>query len=224
MRKLIVVSLALVCVSGCGQAKSSTKADGAISDPLTAFKAAETALNSIQIDNSTPDRAIKSLWSRLEARRKVACLAGKIGLEAPGTIEGRVANAFRSQLPDEKLFVGEALAYFKSYAKELYNCDQIAHSFDYTINDVKTETDSRAVIAFTVRNILPIPEGAEIPADYQREAREKGIQYRFVFTKVENTWLLEQAYENDPIMERGFRSLYNQADPSYPYMTYDSLP
>lgn len=210
MRLGVVLACGLT-VAGCDADLSLTKASDAPA-PATGFDAAVATRQAIVVDASTPDRALKTLWALQDADAQVICAADAEMDKLQGRTKA-IVEASRGEHSHREL-LGGSLA--KSMA-QIYAWPCTVPQLKREINDVKGETDSRAVARVTVRNTSPVPADADEPAEFMKAARKNGERYRYIFTKVEGAWRLEDVYKDDTILSE-YR-MYESGAPSYPYST-----
>lgn len=197
---------AALAAAACSQAPNGQ--NGAAAQSATA-----AAIAPIKIDNSTPDRALKTLWAMQDAELKARCeLMSQ--LYADKTPEGRKRYRLILGYGDRTgLVTGNVQKEFDY----LEPCDGVTPTLTREINEIKTETESRAVAFVTVKNITPIPSGA--PDDkWAAERREKGDQYKIVLTKIDGGWLVEAVYAS--ILNDG--TWYQQFEKPGPGIPYDT--
>jgi hypothetical protein len=143
----------------------------------------------VAIDNTTPDRTLKTLWALQDQTLKARCdlLESLLADESP---EGRRRYRLLTGYPDLGTLVTGNVEKAYNY---LSPCDGEIPTMAREITEIKSETESRAVAYFTVKNTTPIPKGA---ADdkWRTDLREKGDRYKVVLTKVQDGWRVEAVY------------------------------
>lgn len=216
MRMVCAAALAVISLAGCD--KSAAPKDGAkaveAGPSVGELKAALDARDALAIDASTPDQAVRSLWALQDAAEKARCVA-RAALEKHGDPTVRRYWLLEQDPRTLGLFRGNALRW-----QQPRPC--ITQVFDREINDIKVETDTRAIVRATVKNVTPVPVGADEPAEFMKKQREDGQKYRYVFTKVEGRWLVEDVYETNGMlaeMKGEYRLFEGGEKPPYPYDT-----
>jgi hypothetical protein len=197
----VAVGVALLALAGCDK---PAPANPSAPSP----QAAAPANAAVVEDVTTPDRALKTLWALSDQKRRDMC-AARAQIAASNSADARAAKTLlvgSTVRPD--LTTGAAATWFASLEKASNRC--VADDLQRQINEVKAESESRAVIFATVRNLTPIVEGAT-EYDFSKEQREKGWRYKYVFTKIEGRWLLEEVYQM-AAYDTEFDSMYDSAN------------
>lgn len=88
------------------------------------------------------------------------------------------------------------------------------------IQEVKVETDTRAVVHALVKDITPIPAGA-VPTENDKVWRAEGLRGKYLLEKTEDGWKVAQVYEFKKYASDGpgWSEVYTQtmdSAPSYP--------
>jgi hypothetical protein len=120
------------------------------------------------VDQSTPDRALKSYWAVQDSLRQD-------GSEA--------RNPYVEHLA--RLVTGGAEADLKAVPIKLV--------LERDILELRQESDSRASAMVRIRNVTPIPTDA-VSTDYTNKAREKGDEYKYVLEKVNLEWRVSEIW------------------------------
>lgn len=133
-----------------------------------------------RLSQETPDNAIKSWWDLFDSRNKLEQLSCQMGEKAD--------NSWR-QGTFLKALTPEASARFEYSARCLLN------SYRRTIDEVKSESETRAVVYTTVWQNIAFPKSAEKDAI---EEAKRGTKFRYVLEKMEGKWLLSDVYRYSP--------------------------
>jgi len=156
-----------------------------------------------EIDTTTPDRALKSYWA----------VGDWIRAKQLEKYDAATKAAERKLI--ERVTAGMV-------QKNRMDRDRPFQLFDRQIDEVKVETDSRAVAIVTIRNVTPIPSG---PVD--QDARTLGIRvsgerYKYVLEKTPSGWGVAELAEWDSY-GRQWRKTYDSyaKGPMLPHMTYE---
>lgn len=187
-------ALAVGCAPQKAPANANAKADTAQSGAAAAADGLDAALShraSIARDASTPDRALETIWAIAEADAAVRCAAQTDLSRSSDPRDKKILAAIQHASTYTDLLQGVTLKQIDFYNQDAVQCGN--RTYDREINDVKVETDSRAVVLATTRDVTPAPAGFTEPS-YDKDTREKGDQFKYVFTKVAGKWLLEEVY------------------------------
>lgn len=160
---------------------------------------------SVQTDLSTPDKAIKSYWSTVDAVR-----VAEHAFSADKRPEYEALNA-----PLMDLFTADVRASMDRGMDE-------PDTFSRDIISIDVETESRAVVVARIRNTSPIPQGAELTR-YDEDARRNGDQYKYVLEQDDEEWRVAEIWEQRSYPEQHWEKLL-PADPkpSVPTFTYEA--
>lgn len=92
-----------------------------------------------------------------------------------------------------------------------------------TIQEVKVESESRAVVIANIRNTTPIPAGAQ-PDKYDTERREHGELFRYVLEKSGTSWQIAEVYMRDELRLYGgdWRKILPITSDYVPSTSYDA--
>lgn len=131
-------------------------------------------------DASTPDRALKSYWSLLDWINANNHAVRKINRQSKDYKESAAAL---KQLAVPRI-AGENE---ESYEAPLY-------VYSREIVTANVETESRAVVMATIKNVTPLAAGVQLdPKDQER--REKGTPYKYVLEKDNTGWKVAEVWE-----------------------------
>ena len=169
------------------------KSDVEISPPsvpaaLTATAPASAAASSstsvadlIVIQTSSPDQAVKTWWRYIDL------------IEIENNNECKKMLLFSANhltyLP--RVSDGEVLA-ARTPKKDGCEADVFAREID----EVKTESETRAVVFSTIKNASPIPIGAEAD-DLDKKWRAAGFKFKYLVEKIGQEWKVTQVYRYD---------------------------
>lgn len=93
--------------------------------------------------------------------------------------------------------------------------------YDRDIQEVKLESETRAVIFVKVKNVTPVPAGAD-PDEYDKQYRKNGFRFKYLVEKTSEGWKVSQVYKYDEInlkylKKDPWEKLYKVSDkPYYP--------
>lgn len=138
----------------------------------------------IIIENGSPDSALKSWWRVLDLKEKIdveECNRKKAGKQ-PGYV------AYFPKVAQENAL--------KAFAPTNAVCLEDVYERD--IQEVKTESETRAVAFVKIKNITPIPSGAE-PDEYDKQYRKDGFRFKYLLEKSSEGWKVSQVYKYDEI-------------------------
>lgn len=153
----------MVLLSAC------SKPDQKISEEKTSFK-------KVQLDLSTPDKALKSYWAAFDAANFNTTIVRKKHLSD--------FNSANSQL---------ALVQSKAIYEERYSISMVSEIYSRDILEVKVESESRAVIEAQIKNTTPNPPGVELE-DWQKRQRDEGERYKYILEKNNNGWIVTEIW------------------------------
>lgn len=178
-----VALIAAACTSLTGCIKDDTQQK---SEPIAVEAAHKEASFEAPpvIDNTSPDKALKSYWSVVDWKKRLAAEKHKETLQSK-----------QFKLSDETyamVVTPEVSGNRKIYPVE---------TFDREIIEAKVETDTRAVINAVIRNSTPIPDGADVTA-YDRKRREQGNRFRYVLERSQDGWKVAEIWEFDQFYDK----------------------
>jgi hypothetical protein len=139
-----------------------------------------TARSSIPLDLSTPDKALKSYWAVRDATRAEWAAS-------PRGQQDQIRATERQMPAVVTAAFGDQVEYFSSgpiNPQEVLVRD---------ILEVNAETESRAVAVAVIKNISPIPVGAQM-TDFDKRLREDGNTYKYVLEKDESGWRVAEIW------------------------------
>lgn len=188
--QVIVISLTVV---GCNKAPEQVTTQHASSQP-------------VQVDMSTPDKAIKSYWSVRDAVRK-----------SQDDIFRRSIESYRNASAQfEDVLTGEL-------AKAWSTKPSSFETFERDILDVKIETESRAIVTAVIRNTSPIPAGADV-SRFVEQRRLAGERYRYVLEKTGSAWKVSEIWFWDEYVKRDWSKKYpRDGKPLVSFLTIEGI-
>ncbi len=88
------------------------------------------------------------------------------------------------------------------------------------IQEVKIETETRAIVFAKMKNNTPPPEGS-IPTEHDKKWRAEGERYKYLIEKTQDGWKISQVYKFDKFADLQKRDVWEkvyqvQLTPSYP--------
>lgn len=173
--KFVTTILMTLLIAGCNYSQDTASVNASASQTSSSAR-------TVEIDVSTPDRALKSYWQAKDTSRKVEFdwsaaqiselqkLKSKLGFDLNKIMASDVLSAHQEMA---------GLGRFEEYSREIV--------------DIKQDTDSRATAVVIVRNTTPIPAGVMI-SDSDKEEREKGERFKYVLEKDADGWKVAQVY------------------------------
>ena len=189
MRKLgIIISLiGIAHLTACDKKNSTT-----ITKETT-----ETSSEAPKPDLSTPEKAIYSFQSFKNWSEEWKKIVGKKYLHDQ---EDKFNQIKYSLFQDRS-------AQILKQERERFLQDQ-AEKFEFTIAEMKKETDTRVVAIVNVRNVTPIVAGAVVD-EFDKKRRADGVKFKFDLELENAKWLISQIteweeYSNkwEPIIKR----------------------
>lgn len=173
---------------GCGkESQTIGNANLATSQPTKAV-AGLLPVPDLKVDLSSPDRALKTLFA-MQDRGAV------FGYNSDIERKAKAAEAPPIQLDDAfVLFDGPAKSWFERFVKYREIGTPTLDVVARDILKVETESETRAIVLVNMKNITPIPAGAELD-EYDKKFREEGFNYRYIMTKTGEGWKIEDVQE-----------------------------
>jgi hypothetical protein len=155
---------------------------------------------------STPDEAINSYFAVQTLLHQLGCYRSE------------AAKSHRETSPTEDATID---AFFSSVALEsrtrnrrnLQNCLERRERALIDIRDVHMDTPTHATLVVNIKNVTPIPAGAE-GDDSQRRRRRDGQDYRVQLSKSHDGWKIVQVYTT--YFEGGSQTPQYSTDDYYP--------
>lgn len=163
-----------------------------------------------KVDLQSPDNAVKSWWRTIDAYTDSyhqLCLKGQKESDAVYKKNVELFKRVWSEELQNTLDENSKPCTFDVYGRE--------------ITLVKTESDTRALVFATVKNISPIPPGADAGQNLA-EWRSKGEKFKYLVEKSSDGWRVAQVYkfnENSEILkEEEYMPVYEkESKSSYPW-------
>ncbi|QMV74455.1 hypothetical protein HS961_17340 [Comamonas piscis] len=156
--------------------------------------AAKPTFTAPSVDISTPDKAVKSWWAVVDSKfnlRYQECT--------------QAASAEQTALLQAQLRV--ATGAVKSYMQHDKECTLF--TYDRRIDRVDMETESRALVVTTIKNSTRPKEGQSI-ANRTLEAATDGVEYRYVLSRENDGWRVEDIYQYDDLLKAMGRDPWKQ--------------
>lgn len=211
IKKYSVIALALIfnfTISACSKNEPNASVQTGQSlkakDSTSSLPNPNPPIESVVIENSSPDQAVKSWWKVIDLLEQESVDECKKNQNKaplnhvryfPKITQEDLLRSITPQIPDCRLTV-----------------------YDREILEVKTESETRAILFAKVKNVTPIPEGAE-PDEYDKKFRKEGFRFKYLIEKSSEGWKLSQVYEYDRYSTTGesWRAIYKYSDkPHFP--------
>lgn len=202
----------LVFISSCSNQNSASKTD---SSSVIESKTNDYSVNVTEvlsdvnkkIENHSPDKAVKSRWlivENLELLSKKECENSKNKKsefhKTVFELLGRVTDG----------------ALLKKHSK-IDSCSNYVYSREIT--EVKTESETRAIVFAKIKNITPIPEGA-IAGEHEKNRRAEGTEFKYVTEKSVEGWKVVKVYEKSEFNNSWFERYKLDSEPDYPFYVF----
>lgn len=165
----IATAIPLALLVACQQAAVPTESKQAATS-------APAKLADLEINLTSPDMAVKTWWRYKDfvaAFNQKECEAVWRNPTDPIQYVPKIAS-------------GDVLRAIKEQACTL-------ESFAREIEEVKIESETRAVVFARIKNITPVPSGAE-PTELDKKWRAGGFKYKYVVEKTADGWKVTQAF------------------------------
>lgn len=224
-----LLTLALtICLLACQQADTSSMTPSSVKaqkiEPTSVASAANMAASqaTLLIELSSPDQAVKTWWRFIDMKALAdmnTCL--KEVANAPSTYLAYLPSIAQSDV-------------LRTFTLDPTMCSIDVYSRD--IQEVKMESETRALVFALIKNISPPPLGAD-PDEHDSKSRQDGSRFKYVLEKTSQGWKVSQVFKysdiNHQINEniRGFskrgkldvwESVYRRSDkPRYPSYVFD---
>ncbi len=166
-----IVAIALSGLAAC----SRTEPSASVAKPQA------EAAPKVQVDLSTPDRALKSYWAVRDA----------VSARNHEFVKSEAVVRANAEDKTQYLTVAD-----EALTKAFTEHANVLETFARDIMDVKVESESRAVITARIKNNTPIPAGATV-TKYDEERRANGDRYRYVLEKTQSGWRVAEIWEWD---------------------------
>ncbi|MDD5215624.1 MAG: hypothetical protein PHQ03_08830 [Methylococcales bacterium] len=194
-------------LSGCEIPTAPDKTGIVLSkNETTQVQVITPALPELVIETASPDLAVKSWWKVLDLKSKSTfdeCNRYKL-MEKPAYI------AYYPKVAQEDVL---------RYLTKESVCQEDVYERD--IQEIKTESETRAIVFATVKNATPIPVGAE-PDENEKKWRKDGERFKYLVEKTSEGWKISQVYKYEKYSEpEPWRKEYSFSDkPHYPALVY----
>ena len=160
----------------------------------------------VNLDLSTPDKALKSYWAVRDSVR-----SKQVELFTQNKEGYQSAEAQMSEVADG------ALA--KNFSFDIIPFE----TFSRDLIDVKVESESRAVIIAVIKNSTPIPAGAEM-SKFDEERRRDGERYRYILEKNQAGWRVSEVWEWSTYPSDAWKKIKpDDGKPHVPSLTYNGI-
>ncbi len=191
-----MIGCVCMALTGCDTRQQESK---------TAASAPAAAKNeNFIIDQKSPDLAVKTWWRWKDRFDKWEVA------ECNRSIRDDINDRLVDALP--KIAAGEVLEFHHS---ERSPCREA--KVEREIQEVKTESETRAVVYATIRDVMPVPEGQKLN-EYDIQFRKDGFRFKYVVEKHEVGWKIASVYRYDDFNKQLGRSewtkVYNRPDPT----------
>jgi hypothetical protein len=191
----------LACIAALVMIGCDSNGAPSVNDPKPSIASAPQ----ITLENSSPDAALKSWWKYIDFRMKEE-------VDRCNFLKAQGKPKHESLVT--KVAVADVRAYLTTMRDECEG-DVVKREID----EVKVETDTRAVAVARIYNASPIPPGVT-PSVHEEKQRKEGFQYRYLLEKEDSFWKVSQVYEfnryrssaSDPM----WKPLAKEHTPSYP--------
>lgn len=192
--KKIVLSLAVVSlIAGCGE-RAAPKSDANKPPRVT-----------VKVDTSSPDNAVKSWWSLMDHK-----------MQAQNDFCEKYEGDHSAELSKFAAQISQG-AVLSAIQRPVDCSGQV---FRRDIQEVKVESETRAIVFVKVHNITPIPAGA-IGDTYDEKWRKDGKAFKYLVEKLNGAWLISQIYMVDDIGDEKWTELYEATPkPYYPSIVF----
>lgn len=160
----------------------------------------------VALDISTPDKSLKSYWAVLDDMRSNYHELSKRLLSQYRSVEQRVPLVAAGGLTKD---IQSGIGVFESFSRDIV--------------EVKVESDSRAVILAVVKNVTPIPAGADV-TKFDEEKRRDGERYRYVLERDQTGWRVAEIWEWERYPSADWKkSRPRDPRPSVPWITHRGM-
>ena len=153
-------------------------------------------------DLSSPDRALKSYWAMQDWTRKTDVSDEELARYAVRRKEWLEAMTL--------VLTGEELSDKQKVPSPTLE------EYERDILEVRVETDTRAVALVRIRNVTPVPVGAEM-SRISEQQRLNGDQYRYIIEKTAVGWKVSEVWRAPLYAGQGWHKMsgYKVTAPTY---------
>ncbi|MEF9965272.1 MAG: hypothetical protein RR779_12955 [Comamonas sp.] len=173
-----------LALSACQEDKPTTTTQAASKPTFTAPS----------VDISTPDKAVKSWWAVVDSKFNFHYEECRLA-----------ASAEQTALLQAQLRV--ATGAVKSYMQQDKECTLF--TYDRRIDRVDMETESRALVVATIKNNTH-PKAGQSISKLTVEAATVGVEYRYVLSREDDGWRVEDIYQYDDMLKLMGRDAWKQ--------------
>lgn len=196
--KLFSITMTALLLGACDKPASPEKPTLAAVMDAEAKKKVEDktikpVLPALVIETASPDQAVKSWWRVLDLKQKN---------DVDKCNESRKAD----NVPPYAAYLSKVVQGDTLRTVEPRRDACIEDLFEREIQEVKTESETRAIVFAKIKNVTPIPAGAE-PGEYDKEWRRDGFRYKYLVEKASDGWKVSQVYRFNE-----FNAKYKVAD------------
>ena len=197
MFRRMSIALSVAVLLGCGDKEKNEKR-------ITFGEKIPLVSARPKSDLSSPEGALKSYWAQKEWYADVS-IAATIELEK--LWELKVKEVFGA------VATGEVLSHWSDARQEVH----AKVALQRIVQSIELESGSRAVALVLIKNVTPIPEGAQsMPREVKR--REDGVLFRYIVEKNGYTWKVAELWRNNPLT--GWEELSRRPPPWFPSDVY----
>lgn len=159
------------------------------------------------IETGSPDLTVKSWWRLLDLREKINTA------ECNKNVELKARPAYAAYY--SKIIQADVL---RALTPNGNGC--LEDIYERDIQEVKTESETRAIVFAKITNTTPIPVGAE-PDELDKRTRRDGFRFKYLVEKTSEGWKVSQVYRYDEsnkyLKKDLWEKVYVVSDkPSYP--------
>lgn len=221
MYKTLTIILVSLCISACDKFPSALAPSGTISSsaappPLSvAIDSSRSGdstnkLEAIVIQTGSPDQVVKSWWRYLDLTEAVSTKLCKESQNKP--------------LPDHHKYIPQITTGDLLAERMDLKVDCVQEEFSREIKEVKSESETRALVFAIIKNATPIPPGAE-PDKTDLKWRSDGFQFKYLVERDGNEWKIAQVYRYDDAAEylkkEPWEKIYSTSDkPHVPALVF----
>lgn len=168
-------------LSACGptDGDKAAKAEPPAAVAAAPIKQASSPVPTVEINLSSPDLAVKSWWRIMDMRMQFE-------LETCNFYKAK-----RDEVHQQLMKIAQESAYRD--LEKWINTPCVLERFSREIQEVKMETETRAVVFVKIANATPIPEGAVPDAD-DKKRRAEGERFKYLLEKSADGWKISQVY------------------------------
>lgn len=178
---IVTVILAITSLlSACGKNESPQQSTTVLSNVVK-------PKTTLDINNSSPDNAVKSWWAYLDFQEKEVqedCMRPEAGTVFKHP-------EYLSKVAQEELL--------KVTSPKAIPCELNTYARD--IQEVKIESETRAIVFANIKNSTTIPVGAVV-SDLEKKWRENGFKYKYLVEKGSLGWKVSQVYKFDEFKQK----------------------